>query len=294
MVQYTSEELSSIRAAISGEKNIREDANFAALEDKLRNDEIFQNYGAFSFFPESYDLLRGKEGNITAEPCGETRGRGIIIHSSKKDIVIKPIQIALTSTDAASADEIEIAKFAGKIEFGPVQYNTLKGFLSEEYLKGEFILSSKVSSSAEDFYNYGLQFGKGLSKMHQNEYFYNDTTIADDMGKSHVIITDKGVRLIDFGVAINLKNHPHYSYEQAANFGRTLPGASMFTAMNPSPEAVMDFVSHYQNIMKQISKDEILKRDLQFLAQGLDFYEMRKNVSVSNSFKEGFWKEYKR
>lgn len=291
---YSDEELKTIRAIITGDATPENSSNYTSIDDKLNKDENFKKLGRYAFFPESYDMIYNNDGTLEVRKCGETRGTGIILRNSSKTIVIKPVQKSLVGTKPEDADEIEIARFAGLIGFGPKQYATLKGYITEEYLDGElFTRIHPQELSPENMFSYGKQLGAGLKKMHESGFYYNDTIVADDMGKSHLIITDKGLKLFDFGAAINLRNHPNYSDEQAFNFGRTKIGAEFFTHSKYSQEQLNRFIDDHKKELQSKSKEQIMIEDEYFVMIGISYASMRFRKNL-NEFAEGFIQEYRK
>jgi hypothetical protein len=284
---YSEEALEHIRRVISGEEKLN-----PLLEDKLNSDENLRKYGQYAFFPELYNRIYNQNEDITVDFCNGTRGTGIIFEDSSGKFVIKPVQRGLSTTLPEEADEPKIAEFAGSINLGPKQYQTLKGYIKEEFLEGySFPKLPPEKITKDNIYKYGLELGAGMRKMHENDFCYNDTMITDDFGKSHIIITENGLRLIDYGAAISLKDHPEYTYERAFNYGRTLPQEQMFIYLMNSEEQIMDFSKRYQKAMRSMSKEEILMSDDYFVRAGVFFW--RRN-SLGDLFLEGFNSEYKK
>ncbi|GIT42872.1 MAG: hypothetical protein Ct9H300mP11_08080 [Chloroflexota bacterium] len=71
-----------------------------------------------------------------------------------------------------------------------------------------------------------------LRRLHQEGIYYNDVTFSDPMGRSHILVALNGrCRLIDFGISLNLDQHPNLGREEVHNFVRTLPMYRVFLGM---------------------------------------------------------------
>ncbi|MBO54167.1 MAG: hypothetical protein CL886_00745 [Dehalococcoidia bacterium] len=309
---YTSEELSTIRSTISHLPTMsKSDAHamnlkvstgacpshlgpFHKLNDshpdlyrKLVIDAFVVKYGAYGFFPKAYDLiyLSDESPNITFS--GRTRGRVAILTSSSYNMVIKPLQ---------NSKEAEIATRAGKLEVGPNQFDSLPGFLSEEYVSGKFITDNSANHDImPQPVDIGIKVGSALSKLHENQICYNDTTLSDPEKRSHLIINQAGnIKLIDFGLSLSLNEYPNFSIEETFNYVRTMPIYRIFSAMNPTREDVHSFLKSYQRTFKEISPDTIYDRDIQFLTEGLQLMGDVLTEPDKTDFMKGFYEAYKR
>ena len=182
-------------------------------------------FSVYGFFPAAYDLVYGDEAvDVDVRYDGRTRGRVAIITGRLReqtvDIVIKPCQ---------SPAEAEIARIAGELNLGPRQLPSVQGFLTEEFVHGPFLTDLNPDEAApERMHGIGYELGSALSGLHAAGVCYNDATVSDPDGRSHTILQpDGGIRLIDFGVALLLRDHPaNLTFHDAYNAARTDPHVS--------------------------------------------------------------------
>ena len=167
---------------------------------------------------------------------GRTRGRVAILRFGDGDgIVIKPVQ---------SAREDVIARLAGEGFIGPSQFPSLEGFLSEEWVAGRFFtVLTEEAVCEEAMYAIGERLGSMLAELHARQIYYNDATVSDPDGRSHLIIEDKAnfgggavpnCRLIDFGVSVLLDNFLDLEPEEVYNLVRTTPEFRLLSRMGLS------------------------------------------------------------
>ena len=309
---YTSDDLSTIRSTISRLPFMSESdaramnlevstgacpshlAPFLRLNDshpdlyrKLVIDPFVVKYGVYGFFPRAYDsiYLSDKSPNITFS--GRTRGRVAILNSSSNNMVIKPLQ---------NSNEANVATIAGELGVGPKQFDSLQGFLSEEYISGSFITDNHSNSDIRPrIEDTGIKLGSAFSKLHENKICYNDTILSDPEKRSHLILDRVGdVKLIDFGISLSLEKYPNFSLEETFNYVRTMPIYRMFESMNPTQGDVHSFLKSYQAKFKDISADTIYGRDLQFLTEGLQIISDLLTETDKTAFMHGFHSSYKR
>lgn len=309
---YTEEELREVRDTLTGKKSLsnqeikilrNEFGNkqipnymypfvglFATNPDlyrKLSGDERLQKYSLFGFFPETFDLIYGSEVLPEISFDGGNRGIvGIIKHPIKK-VVIKPTQ---------NSREHEVAQIADELGIGPKQYQSLDGFLTEQFVEGNLFSTLRGDrTSADNMYNVGRRMGEILTKLHSREIYYNDTILTDDFGRSHVIIPEiSPAILFDYGIALRLDKHPNLTDEEVYNFARTLPMVSMFLGMQPSKEQAQALVQEYRPKLQIATKEQIIARDIDFINEGLTFATYRLGDRVVEPFLRGFKETYKR
>lgn len=259
-----------------------------ALYRKLSEDERVATYSLFGFFPETYDLVYG---NKALPDISFARGnRGIIgmLRHPEKSRVIKPQQ---------SSKEREIARIADELEIGPRQYTSLDNFLTEEFVDGTpFSQLRGEQSSPDKMYTLGKRVGEILHKLHGRNIYYNDTILTDDMGRSHVLVpADSPAILFDYGVAINLDQHPNLDDEDVFNYARTLPEINMALAMQleVSDAQRQDIIRRYRPQLEKTPKEGIMTRDIDFIQEGLSFAIHRIGDHCIDPFVQGFRQEYK-
>ena len=257
------------------------------LYSKLVIDPFVVKYNVYGFFPLAYDLiyLSDKSPDITFS--GRTRGRVAILTSSSTNMVIKPLQ---------NSNEAKVATLAGELGVGPKQFDSLQGFLSEEYISGNFITDNKSDRDIRPHLEHiGANLGVALSELHANSICYNDTILSDPNRRSHLMLLQtNNIKLIDFGISLSLEGYPRFSLEETFNYVRTMPIYRMFTAMNPTPEDISSFLRSYQKKFSKISIDEIYYRDLQFLNEGLQLMNNILTESERIAFMDGFESSYNR
>ena len=240
-----------------------------ALWKLLVEDERIERLSIYGLFPASYDLVYGSESvDADIRYDGRTRGRVAIITGRLRGqavgIVIKPCQ---------SPGESEIARIAGDLRLGPRQLPSIDGFLTEEFAHGPFLTDlSPEEATAERMHGVGRELGIGLSRLHAAGICYNDATVSDPDGRCHTILqADGSIRLIDFGVALLLRDHPaNLTFHDAYNAARTDPMFRLFRQMVPDadPGALGRFVNDYGRRLAQQSVEEIQSRDWRIAEEG--------------------------
>ncbi len=250
------------------------------LYEKVSGDEVFRRYSCFGLFPETLGMAYGSETSPTLSIASGNRGVvGIIAHPSKK-IVIKPLQ---------NSREHEVAQIAADLGVGPMQYQTLDGFLTEQFVEGGLFSSLRGDKlSQERMYQLGRRTGDILAKLHQRSIFYNDTILTDDFGRSHLIVPESSPAvLFDYGVALKL-DRSELSDEEVFNFARTYPMVNMLLGARPSEEQIEAVVQKYRPIVQNLGKDEIMSRDSDYITEGVMFAGARFGKDVSKPFMKGY------
>jgi hypothetical protein len=256
------------------------------LYNKITKDNNVRMFSLFGFFPETIELVYGSE--TSPELTFETGNRGMvgIIKHPLKNVVIKPVQ---------SNREPEIAQIASELEVGPKQYRSLDGFLTEQFVDADLFPRLKGDrTSADNMYVLGMRMGDILTKLHSKEIYYNDTTLTDDLGRSHYIVpkTTPAI-LFDYGVALKLDKHPDLSDEEVFNFAQTITYVKMNLAMNSSEKQVRAVIEQYKLRLKKITKEQIMARDVEFIEEGLRFADYRLGNHVAEPFSKGFKETYR-
>ena len=255
------------------------------LYKKISGDSRAKQYSLFGFFPESFDLAYGSETSPSISFESGNRGVIAIIKHPTKNIVIKPIQ---------NSRENEIAGIAAELEVGPKQYTTLDGFLTEQFIEGDlFPRMQEDKRYTDSMYRIGRRIGDIFKKLHSREIYYNDTNLTDDLGRSHVIIPQTlSAVLFDYGVALKLDRHPNLSDEEVFNFARTTPPENMFLEVQPSKEKVDALVQRYRPKVQNMTQEQIMARDLEFIDEGLKFARFRLGAHIVEPFLRGFKETY--
>ena len=293
-IRYSDEQLSSIRRVIAGLVGLTEDGiagRNAAVQDGrcperlwplwpladcgnelwelLIADPHISRFSVYGLFPAAYDLVYGDEASgVDVRYDGRTRGRVAIIAGQLRgqpvDIVIKPWQ---------SPGESEITQIAGGLGLGPRQLPSIDGFLTEEFVRGPFLTDlSPQEATGERMHSIGYQLGTTLSRLHAAGICYNDATVSDPDGRSHTLLSsDGGIRLIDFGVALLLRNHPaNLTFHDVYNAARTDPMFRLFRQMAPDAgaDAFGNFIADYGRRLARQSIEEIQSRDWRIAEEG--------------------------
>ena len=238
------------------------------LWELLKADPRIAQFSVYGLFPGSYDLVYGSDAvEVAIRYDGRTRGRVAIISGRVRGgavcVVVKPCQ---------SPGEAGIAEIAGQLEWGPRQLPSIEGFLTEEFVSGPFLTDlSPEEATADRMHGIGRELGTALSGLHAAGVCYNDATVSDPDGRSHTILSTSGIRLIDFGVALLLRDHPaNLTFHDAGNAARTDPMFRLFRRMasGPDPDALGRFVNDYGRRLAHQSIEEIQSRDWRIAEEG--------------------------
>ena len=258
-----------------------------ALWGLLVEDERVERFSVYGLFPATYDLVYGTASvDVGIRYDGRTRGRVAIItgrfRGQSIDIVVKPYQ---------SPSEPEIMRIAGELELGPRQLPSIDGFLTEEFVHGPFLTDlDPEEASAERMHGIGYELGTALSRLHAAGICYNDATVSDPDGRSHTILAEGGVRLIDFGVALLLRDHPaNLTFHDAYNAARTDPMFRLFRQMYPDAdtEALGRFIHDYGRRLAQQSVEQIQSRDWRIAEEGASAIASRYGSAAADALRDG-------
>ncbi len=195
---------------------------------------------------------------------------------------------------------LEVAKIADEEEIGPKQYSTIDGFLTEQFIEGEFFSGLRESkTSSDNMYKLGRRVGEILSKLHSREVYYNDTILTDDFGRSHLIVPENSpAKLFDYGVALNLDRHPNLSDEEVFNYARTFPmvNASLegliYSQGQLTQQQFDAVVRDFRNEVTGLTKEQIMTRDIDFIGEGITFATFRLGSHIAEPFSRGFKETY--
>jgi len=254
-----------------------------ALWSRLLEDERIPRFSVYGLFPAAYPLVYGPDAPYTTiRYDGRTRGRVAIIASELTALVIKPGQ---------SSREAEIAAIAGELNVGPVQLPTIPGFISEEFVHGPFLTDlGREEITPERLHAVGKALSDALIRLHAAGVCYNDATISDPEGRSHIIIRpDDEIRLIDFGVALLLDNHPDgLTFEDAWNAARTDPMFRLFRQMGGGDDdAMARFVADYGRRLAGQTPAQIQSRDWRIAGEGASIIAARFGPAAADALREG-------
>ena len=253
---------------------------------RLAEDPWVEALSLYAFFPPVL-AQRLEDGPIPAvEYTGRTRGRVAIVRLQRETVVIKPYQ---------SAREGEAAAIAGDLHVGPRQLPSLPGYLTEQFAEGDFFTDlSPERRGADEMQAIGHTLGAMFRRLHDAGIYYNDASLSDPEGRSHLIVDrDGGCLLIDFGVSLLLDRHPDYTREEVHNFVRTLPMYRVFAGMAEDRDEMTGFLDDFRGRMAQATREEILGRDLQFVQQGLSIAARRMGEGIIAPIRTGFLENYR-
>lgn len=254
----------------------------------LVGDPRVTRFSVYGFFPAAYDPVYGDEAvDVDVRYDGRTRGRVAIITGELAGrsvrVVIKPCQ---------SPAEAEIARIAGDLNLGPSQLPSVEGFLTEEFVRGPFLTDLNPDEAApERMHGIGYELGSTLSRLHAAGVCYNDATVSDPDGRSHtILLPDGGIRLIDFGVALLLRDHPaNLTFHDAYNAARTDPMFRLFRQMASSADsdAFGRFVHDYGRRLARQSVEEIQSRDWRIAEEGTSIIADRYGSRAADALRAG-------
>ena len=259
-----------------------------ALWKLLVADQRVERFSVYGLFPASYDLVyRLGSVDVDVRYDGRTRGRVAIINGRLRrqavGIVIKPCQ---------SPGEPEIARIAGDLGLGPRQLPSIEGFLTEEFVHGPFLTDlNPEAASPERMHGIGHELGAAVSRLHAAGICYNDATVSDPDGRSHtILVSGGGIRIIDFGVALLLRDHPaNLTFHDAYNAARTDPMFRLFRQMTPDadPETLGRFINDYGRRLARQSVEEIQARDWRIAEEGAAVVADRYGPGAADALRAG-------
>ena len=253
---------------------------------RLATDPWVETLSHYAFFPPVLEWRTQGRPVPGLRMTGRTRGPVAILRSGDEQLAIKTFQ---------NSREDAIARIAASAGAGPEQLVSLPGYLAEQFAEGVFFTDLPQERRDPDtMRSVGLQLGGMLRRLHEAGVYYNDATLADPQGRSHIIVADDGrCTLIDFGVSLLLDRHPEYTREEVHNFARTLPMYRIFAGMADDRTEISDFLREYGRQMAQASRQDIMARDLKFAQQGLSIAAQRLGQQIIAPLREGFLEAYR-
>ncbi len=261
-----------------------------ALFDKLLHDPLVESHSIYGLFPGLYEWVYGNGPPPQVSWEGRTRGRVGIFQKDNAGLVVKPLQ---------NRREDEIAAIAGGLGVGPQQLPSLPGFLTEEYAPGAFFTDLPPQLLTGDFLrSLGVRLGRMLRSLHRTGIYYNDATLSDPDGRSHLLVTEDGqATLIDFGVSVLLDNHPQLSLprlslEEVYNVARTDPNFQLFARLGVSQADMTAFLRQYRQTLAAAAPRDIMARDLTFFQQGLRQASAKMGDHIAAPMEQGFNEGY--
>ena len=269
------------------------------LFSRVSEDPWVVSLAQYAFFPPVLEWREQGRPIPHLHITGRTRGPVAILRSAGEAIVIKPFQ---------NTREAEIARVAAEVNVGPAQLPSLPGYLTERFAEGVFFTDlpqerrdPSTSSGQATLRAVGLSLGVMLRRLHDAGVYYNDATLADPEGRSHLIIAPVSPEpvegrlctLIDFGVSLLVSRHPDYTREEVHNFVRTLPMYRIMAGMAENRAEMDDFLAQYARQMAQATPEDIMARDLKFAQQGLSIAARHMGEGIIAPIREGFLEGYR-
>jgi len=268
-VEYTEDELKIIREMLEGLRSFPEQA----LREKMDNDGIGRAVRTTSvWLPTIYDKVY-KNYEMPKVSILPTLGRGenacekIEFHD--QTFIVKPLE---------SSAEKTIAQKVSDLNIGPKQFESLSNYLVEEFLEGNLLTRIKAQRCTPEFMkNIGIQLGKHLKTLHENNILVNDQILSDDYSRSHLMVADDGsIKIIDFGASIDLTDFPNLTDEEVFSLIRTNPGGAsgirneqaMRYAIKRYREEELSKIKNSQQLIR-IKDEQLLNEGLGFLSQRL-------------------------
>lgn len=266
----------------------------ANLFRKLEADPLVADYSCYGFFPTIYHRLYQQGERPQVQFDGRTRGRVALLRFANGDgLVVKPLQ---------SRREPEIAQLAGQAGVGPRQLPSLEGFLVEELVEGRFFTDLSTDELRDDLiHQAGHWLGSMLSALHNAGICYNDATLCDPEGRSHMLVqlpdghqTGRSAeyKLIDFGVSVLLDRFPDLELEEVFNLVRTTPEYPLVSRLGLRGGELGRFLAQYRQRLTSTSREEIMARDLRFTKEGLQQAASMMGAGIIAPFQQGFDEGY--
>ena len=257
----------------------------STLFSKLQQDPQVEIYSIYSFFPKTYKLVYSSE-PPSINFKGRSRGQVAILHHKSGSLVIKPYQ---------SKQEPYITDTAGNLGLGPQQSKSIGGFLTESFLSDPFLTDLPKSLITPDLAsNIGANLGRLLLDLHREKIVYNDTTVSDPTGRSHLLISkDASCQLIDFGVSVWLDSIESLSLEEVYNLARTTPMFRLFSGFGHGAAEVVRFLYAYKKELSRTTAESIMERDVKFVEQGIKVLGGRIGDWIVEPFLSGFFESYR-
>ena len=257
-----------------------------ALFIRVSEDPWVMALAQYAFFPPVVAWREEGRPIPSRAMTGRTRGPVAVLRSGDEAIAIKPFQ---------NSREDEIARVAASVGAGPAQYPSLPGYLAERFAAGVFFTDLPPERrDAGAMRSVGHALGGMLRRLHDAGVYYNDASLSDPEGRSHLILDDDGnCTLIDFGVSLLLDRHPEYTREEVHNFVRTLPMYRIFAGMADSRAEMDDFLREYGRQMARATREDILARDLKFVQQGLSMAARRLGPDIIPPLCDAFLEAYR-
>jgi len=258
-------EMDGIRQAISGQNPMTPE-----LMAKIESDPVVAEFGIAVFFPVIGDRIINGETPKVESINANTRGRGFKATFKDGAYITKPLE---------NSEEVKIAKAMAEIGVGPEQFESLPGYITEQFAEGVAVSKLAPERCTPEFMQeLGAKIAEAIKKVHDKGILINDQLLADDFSKSHTIVgADGKICFIDFGASIDLNDYPNISDEAVRLIMRSDGIASMSLGM-ATPENIGGIISDYRNrrlSLCKTKKEVIARYDGQLLNEGLSFLSDR-------------------
>lgn len=263
---FNQQEVESIRNGLSGKENVSTD-----LLNKIKTDSLYASCSITMFFPMISERIQSTNEipKISGLKTG-ARNMAIKVSFGEESYVIKT-----TEND----QEPVIAKSIAEVKVGPKQFESIDGYITEEFINGDAISDvDKDKCTPEYMEELGQKIATAIGLVHDKNILINDQLLVDDNGKSHTIITPEGdIRFIDFGAAVDLTDYPNISDEAVYLIIRSDAFAAMELEMTPQEQIPGYIKSYRENVLSKLkTKEEVISRyDGQLLQEGFHFLSRR-------------------
>lgn len=282
--QYSGEELALARQGLSGTVRVPKE-----LLEKIESDENIKAYTPLALFPEIQERIYGKNEKPEIQRLRtQTRGRAFKIGFSDATYVVKQTE---------NSFEPVIATIAANLGVSPKQYESIQGYITEEFIQGVPIAKlGKEQATPEVMEDLGKKIGAALKKLHERNIIVNDQLIRDDFGRSHALITPENeIRFIDLGAAVDVSTFPDLSDEVVYALARTdsslevqmMIHGSLDQNQEIAQKKLEEFLGHYkERLLKFKNAEELVKaRDYELINQGI--YFLSHELPNTNAFSRG-------
>ena len=170
------------------------------LYREITSDRRVLDIGAYYFLPKIQETLEKEDASLEWIRIKGTRREITIIgnRSESEYYFVKPV---------LHSKEREIACKAAELRIGPQQYDTLDGFLTEEYLVGKAI--GRIESLSEgNIYVLGAKIGNAFYKLHCEGIAYNNINAMAPANPESIAVFP------DFGSSVKLAKDGNYGDDE--------------------------------------------------------------------------------
>lgn len=268
---FDQSEVESIRNGLSGREKVSTD-----LMDKVKNDPLFRECSVAMFFPVIGDLIQNtNEIPKVSRLITGARDMALQVSFNEKSYVIKAIE---------NDQEPPIARLMAEVGIGPKQFESIDGYITEEFVEGSVISQISEDKCTPEFMDdLGQKIATATDLIHSKNILINDQLLVDDNGKSHTIVTPEGgIRFIDFGAAVDLTNYPDISDEAVHLIIRSDAFAALGLDSTPQEQKSEYVKSYREDVLSKLKtkKEVIDSYDGKLLQEGLYFLSKKRLPNV--------------